>query len=110
MQDLSSALQSGSAVGGGGWREVFGCRTAEEQLWGSRGGLGHGLGPRPWLEGGCLLQSLSGGTRGKGTGPEQHAALCGGGSGFPLGLQDVWMMLPRERISLISHSLAVFVP
>lgn len=52
-----------------------------------------------------LLWCLCGGTHGKGAGPKQHA-----GSGFLLLLQDIWMRLPRERISLISPGLAVFVP
>ena len=77
-------------------------------------GLAQEAGTQAWTgllgEGECLLWCLWGGMRGKGAGPEQHTVLCSTGSGFPLVLQGIWMRLPGERISLRSHSLAVFVP
>lgn len=72
-------------------------------------GLAQEAGTQAWTgslgKGRYLLWCLWGGTHGKGAGPKQHA-----GGGFLLVLQDLWMKLPGERISLISPGLAVFVP
>ena len=83
---------------------------AEEQLWGLRRRLGHRLGLGFWVKEGVCSVASGGECMERGASPEQHTVLCSTGSGFPLVLQGIWMRLPGERISLRSHSLAVFVP
>lgn len=67
--------------------------------------LGRRLGLGPWAKEDICSGASVEERMGKGASPKQHA-----GSGFLLVLQNIWMRLPRERISLISPGLAVFVP